>query len=476
MAQTTAIPLLTGFVISPDQIIVKQAQKEALLDSQNLPLGLSAFTDTRNIEQAVNAFLLPSHTALSLATQAPPPRQTVQSDTFLELPLDVSAAKFVFARDPRGVVDPFNVTLLHGQASLSAKNSTSFSRNPAAYTDFVRGSNSNVPFLPGGLNDDGQQNAVDLDLEFEDLLRFGSGILETVPPGFERGLIFDESNPLPDISGTQEPEYIDFNNIFNADDLELELHQTTEAEVEPTSSNTQEPEEPSELIPVFPLEIDQYLPTQLSTKARVAKPVAVKQREWAREIDANQPFPDFHTRVPQMAHTFPFELDTFQKHAVYHLEQGDSVFVAAHTSAGKTVVAEYAIALAQKHMTKSIYTSPIKALSNQKFRDFAKTFGEENVGILTGDVQIRPEASCLIMTTEILRSMLYRGADLVRDVEFVIFDEVHYVNDAERGVVWEEVIIMLPTHVSLILLSATVPNTKEFADWVGYVDIISIFC
>lgn len=141
-------------------------------------------------------------------------------------------------------------------------------------------------------------------------------------------------------------------------------------------------------------------------------------------------------------------MDIFQKHAVYHLEKGNSVFVAAHTSAGKTVVAEYAIALSEKHMTRydpstwfpgylinlpdrAIYTSPIKALSNQKFRDFKQTFSASSVGILTGDVQINPEASCLIMTTEILRSMLYKGADLIRDVEFVIFDEVHYVNDAE---------------------------------------------
>jgi antiviral helicase SKI2 len=144
---------------------------------------------------------------------------------------------------------------------------------------------------------------------------------------------------------------------------------------------------------------------------------------------------------------YPFELDTFQKEAIYHLELNDSVFVAAHTSAGKTVVAEYAIALADKHMTRyvqscnftdpslveysAIYTSPIKALSNQKFRDFKQTFSSNAVGILTGDVQINPEANCLIMTTEILRSMLYKGADLIRDVEFVIFDEVHYVNDAE---------------------------------------------
>ena len=145
-------------------------------------------------------------------------------------------------------------------------------------------------------------------------------------------------------------------------------------------------------------------------------------------------------------------------------------------------------------LCRAIYTSPIKALSNQKFRDFKSTFSKPadptqpsiEVGILTGDVQINPEATCLIMTTEILRSMLYKGADLIRDVEWVIFDEVHYVNDAEasidstasvtyshltclhqRGVVWEEVIIMLPEHVNIILLSATVPNTKEFADWVG---------
>lgn len=114
---------------------------------------------------------------------------------------------------------------------------------------------------------------------------------------------------------------------------------------------------------------------------------------------------------------------------------------------------------------RAIYTSPIKALSNQKFRDFKDTF--ESVGLLTGDIQLNPDASCLIMTTEILRSMLYRGASLVQDVEFVIFDEVHYVNDQDRGVVWEEVIIMLPSHVTVIMLSATTPNNLEFADWVG---------
>ncbi|KAK3257416.1 hypothetical protein CYMTET_33495, partial [Cymbomonas tetramitiformis] len=113
---------------------------------------------------------------------------------------------------------------------------------------------------------------------------------------------------------------------------------------------------------------------------------------------------------------------------------------------------------------RAIYTSPIKTISNQKFRDFSEDF---DVGLLTGDVSIRPESPCLIMTTEILRSMLYKGADILRDIEWVIFDEVHYINDAERGVVWEEVIIMLPEHVNLVLLSATVPNVFDFADWVG---------
>ena len=157
--------------------------------------------------------------------------------------------------------------------------------------------------------------------------------------------------------------------------------------------------------------------------------------------------------VPEPAHAVPFELDTFQKEAIYRLERNECVFVAAHTSAGKTVVAEYAFALATKHCTRAIYTSPIKTISNQKFRDFGKQF---DVGLLTGDVSIKADAPCLIMTTEILRSMLYRGADLIRDVEWVIFDEVHYVNDAERGVVWEEVIIMLPAHVGLVLLSAKI--------------------
>jgi superfamily II DNA/RNA helicase len=200
-----------------------------------------------------------------------------------------------------------------------------------------------------------------------------------------------------------------------------------------------------------------------STTADMGDPTH-RRRRWARTD--RLPLHNFHTElVPNMAMKYPFELDSFQKQAVIHLERGEFVFVAAHTSAGKTVVAEYAIALAFQHRTRVVYTSPIKALSNQKFRDFREKF--DDVGIITGDVSVNPDATCLVMTTEILRSMLYRGADLIRDIEWVVFDEVHYVNDTERGVVWEEVIIMLPQHVKMIFLSATTPNMVEFSEWIG---------
>uniref|UniRef100_A0A5S6R2P2 Uncharacterized protein n=1 Tax=Trichuris muris TaxID=70415 RepID=A0A5S6R2P2_TRIMR len=187
--------------------------------------------------------------------------------------------------------------------------------------------------------------------------------------------------------------------------------------------------------------------------------------EWARSVEMADSVPEFEKLRPTLAKTYPFELDWFQKEAIVHLEQGDSVFVAAHTSAGKTVVAEYAIALCQRHNTRAVYTSPVKALSNQKFRDFKNMF--HDVGLVTGDVQLNTDAFCLIMTTEILRSMLYNGSEVVRELEWVIFDEVHYVNDPERGVVWEEVLIMLPNHVRVIMLSATVDDILEFADWIG---------
>jgi antiviral helicase SKI2 len=358
--------------------------------------------------------------------------------------------------------------------SATAKNSTSLLRKPANRAEFVRGAAGFFPFTPGGL--DGVEaiaNIEDQALQFnyqassknkgslERVINFGAegGLLETAP-GLPRGM---------------KPQALSDANEKDASEVQNTLEENPEpaADAEPGTviiANTTNADEESEQGDgVDDGDIDALLPVEYPALAPHGELATRRDRnarkEWAHMVDVNREMSNFKELVPDMARQWPFELDTFQKEAVYHLENGDSVFVAAHTSAGKTVVAEYAIALAAKHMTKAIYTSPIKALSNQKFRDFRSTF--DDVGILTGDVQIRPEAVCLIMTTEILRSMLYRGADLIRDVEFVIFDEVHYVNDLERGVVWEEVIIMLPEHVTLILLSATVPNTYEFASWVG---------
>ncbi|KAM5469112.1 Antiviral helicase ski2 [Microsporum audouinii] len=364
--------------------------------------------------------------------------------------------------------------------SATAKNSTSLRRKPASRADFVRGAAGFYPFAPGGLEAVDAISALDAEAELEEdqmlesapakpsgldrIINFGSqgGLLE-IPPGFTRGLKFEaEGNEEAQRNAKEVREALDHEDS-------TELGQLSSHDSRDTTKETGVDEDKDNSASEDEEDIDALLPVEypaLEPRGQLIQSSLKKSRkEWAHVVDVNKEITNFYELVPDMAREYPFELDIFQKEAVYHLENGDSVFVAAHTSAGKTVVAEYAIALANKHMTKAIYTSPIKALSNQKFRDFRGTF--DDVGILTGDIQINPEASCLIMTTEILRSMLYRGADLIRDVEFVIFDEVHYVNDLERGVVWEEVIIMLPEHVSLILLSATVPNTYEFASWVG---------
>nr|KJB67123.1 hypothetical protein B456_010G175700 [Gossypium raimondii] len=167
------------------------------------------------------------------------------------------------------------------------------------------------------------------------------------------------------------------------------------------------------------------------------------------------------------AKEFPFTLDPFQSEAINCLNRGESVLVSAHTSAGKTVVALYAIAMSLRNNQRVIYTSPIKALSNQKYREFKEEFSD--VGLMTGDVTIDPNASCLVMTTEIWRSMQYKGSEIIREVAWVVFDEVHYMRDRERGVVWEESIVMAPKNSRFVFLSATVPNAKEFADWVAKV-------
>ncbi|AUT03402.1 DEAD/DEAH box helicase [Nostoc sp. CENA543] len=171
---------------------------------------------------------------------------------------------------------------------------------------------------------------------------------------------------------------------------------------------------------------------------------------------------------------FPFDLDQFQKDAIASLNAGRSVVVCAPTGSGKTLIGEYAIYRALAHGKRVFYTTPLKALSNQKLRDFREKFGFDNVGLLTGDASINRDASILVMTTEIFRNMLYGtpigqvGISLV-DVEAVVLDECHYMNDRQRGTVWEESIIYCPREVQLAALSATVANSDQLTDWLNRV-------
>ncbi|XP_069681721.1 superkiller complex protein 2 [Periplaneta americana] len=363
----------------------------------------------------------------------------------------------------------------------TAKNSMSLRRAPGPPSEAVRGSSTNYPFWPGGfpelLEDENDEQDAEID--------FVNNLL-SVPPGFENGLRFKtdgktpfkeeeitgvdvEEPPLPDIvleEKVEEPAVVNLMSLVKQEEDLLGLWKDEAKEDE---------KKEKEKIAVQKIEVDidvdvsEVVPKEdvipvlkITETAPLTGPT---RTQYAELLDISLPVTDFDKKIPDMAKKWEFELDTFQKKAILKLEEHANVFVAAHTSAGKTVVAEYAIALSKKHMSRSIYTSPIKALSNQKYRDFKETFGD--VGLITGDFQINQTAQCLIMTTEILRSMLYCGSEVIRDLEYVIFDEVHYINDSERGHVWEEVLILLPEHVSIVMLSATVPNTLEFADWVG---------
>lgn len=159
-------------------------------------------------------------------------------------------------------------------------------------------------------------------------------------------------------------------------------------------------------------------------------------------------------------------LDKFQEDAVHAIENNESVVVSAPTGSGKTLIADYIIDRDLKEHRRVIYTAPIKALSNQKYRDFCEDYGEENIGILTGDVVINPRAPVLIMTTEVYRNMVLVHDPTVWDISYVVFDEIHFINDPERGYVWEESIIYSPSHVRFLCLSATIPNCHEFASWI----------
>jgi superfamily II RNA helicase len=204
--------------------------------------------------------------------------------------------------------------------------------------------------------------------------------------------------------------------------------------------------------------------------------------------DCESPYPsENETTYIEYFNQFPFELSNFQKYAIESIVQGHHVLVTAHTGSGKTLPAEFAIEYFISKGKKVIYTSPIKALSNQKFYEFTKKFPHISFGILTGDIKSNPEADVLIMTTEILQNTLYKknamsmtttsasppslpltttfDMDLNNELACVIFDEVHYINDPDRGKVWEETIMMLPRHVQMVMLSATLDKPEKFALW-----------
>ncbi|HEY0688614.1 MAG TPA: DEAD/DEAH box helicase [Kribbella sp.] len=172
-----------------------------------------------------------------------------------------------------------------------------------------------------------------------------------------------------------------------------------------------------------------------------------------------------HPAVAEFRALYEFKLDEFQLRACAALEDGHQVLVAAPTGSGKTLVGEFAVHLALQRGQKCFYTTPIKALSNQKYADLVRRYGSENVGLLTGDNSLNSEAPIVVMTTEVLRNMLYAGSHTLLGLSYVVMDEVHYLADRARGAVWEEVLIHLPDSVSVVSLSATVSNAEEFGDW-----------
>ena len=176
-----------------------------------------------------------------------------------------------------------------------------------------------------------------------------------------------------------------------------------------------------------------------------------------------------HPGLAEFSSHYDFSLDDFQQRACRVLEDGHSVLVAAPTGSGKTIVGEFAVHLALASGRKCFYTTPIKALSNQKFNDLTERYGADNVGLLTGDNSINGDAPVVVMTTEVLRNMLYAGSRALTGLGFVVMDEVHYLADRSRGAVWEEVIIHLPESVAVVSLSATVSNAEEFGEWLGTV-------
>lgn len=404
-------------------------------------------------------------------------------DSLLQ-PID-APANIIAQVDSNGKIIGFveNERIIVGSANTSMSINRAPYKQRSLHTtagNSIKGSPGNVPFLPGFLEelDDllaGETTAKSTSGEESKFLSFkdDATLLNTIPTIGQ--IVLPNHSSVKKPAETPKSINIEEMDMFDLLDMvtsnEYIIH-TVAAPVKKSESIESE-ETPEDDKKVSENEIDEIeIPIIPGNTEKVieifgAATEPTKEKfEFAQRLVLSADEEDEYKRlVPTMARKYPFSLDPFQQSSVLCMERGESLFVAAHTSAGKTVVAEYAIALCQAHKTRAVYTSPIKALSNQKFRDFKQIFGD--VGLVTGDIQLHPEAACLIMTTEILRSMLYNGSEVIRDLEWVVFDEVHYINNEERGHVWEEVLIMLPAHVKIVMLSATVPNCVEFADWVG---------
>ncbi|TNN59732.1 Helicase SKI2W [Liparis tanakae] len=437
------------------ELITHPSPEQPLPPQSTLPHGLppTSLSLEREVEKQFlqDAAWLPIHdTDFAFQKFLKVTQREVNVDSLIHCTPSALHSGVSVVRDPTtGMLLDFTEVLLEN-TGLSAKNSLSLQRQPGPPSESLRGSNTNYPFRPGGM----EELTLDQIKKKSDL---------------EKDIDFENDAKVAKAEVTLMSLLSTLDDITDLQPVAEEKEEGKESEEAPKLPRTNSLED----LGVKDV-VSSSTPSERG-KDEKSKPKENKEenKKWAIPVNINAPCDDFYKRIPNPAFKWPFELDVFQKQAVLRLEAHDSVFVAAHTSAGKTVVAEYAIALSQKHMTRTIYTSPIKALSNQKFRDFKNTFGD--VGLLTGDVQLSPESSCLIMTTEILRSMLYNGSEVIRDLEWVIFDEVHYINDAERGVVWEEVLIMLPDHVSIVLLSATVPNAVEFSEWIGRIKKKNIY-
>lgn len=382
---------------------------------------------------------------------------------------DVSRLEFIFDNATGELLDVTEEPLKAGDDfhyDLTSKSSVSMKRC-ATSTQTITGSITSLPFKPPALDlvesDPIEDEQSKMKVPLTELLKLELENPSTTIPGTNVKNTFaceeEDRDELIKFNAEDEVELRDWLDSENSKyDCLGSMLKSTKIQQD-TSDNLQAD---SKSIKAQEKEIQKLVNRVLDINIKDIDLVEDKSSEFAKVVNISKE-PDEEIINP--AKTYSFKLDPFQKQAILHMEKFCNVFVAAHTSAGKTVVAEYAIAMARRSMTKVVYTSPIKALSNQKYRDFTLEFGD--VGLITGDVQVNTDSSCLILTTEILLQMLDNGSDLIRDLEWAIFDEVHYVNDEERGHVWERIFIMLPEHVNLVLLSATVPNVIKFAEWLG---------